>query len=138
MRISDWSSDVCSSDLWAEPLLFLPRHLRTLVDAEPRRGSPREFKHRRHLAAAHHRFERFGDSVFGDAVDAAVGADEDHVERDQRILHPETADSRLFERKHNPAILGQAGAEPQTAVMHGDGARAPELTKRAKKHAGKK
>src|SRR3546814_9485577 len=70
MRISDWSSDVCSSDLkvrsfdklrtngngeWAEPLLFLPRHLRTLVDAEARRGSPREFKHRRHLAAAHHR-----------------------------------------------------------------------------------
>src|SRR3546814_10971510 len=67
MRISDWSSDVCSSDLWAEPLLFLPRHLRTLVDAEPRRGSPREFKHRRHLAAAHHRFERFGDSEIGRA-----------------------------------------------------------------------
>src|SRR3546814_14112689 len=75
MRISDWSSDVCSSDL------------------------------------------RFGDGVLCDAVDAAVAADEDHVERDQRVLHPEARDPGLGKGKEHAAVLRQFGAKHQRLAL---------------------
>src|SRR3546814_1061545 len=94
LRISDWSSDVCSSDL----------------------GS---CHHRQRAAlAAHHRLQRFGDGVLCDAVDAAVAADEDHVERDQRVLHPEARDPGLGKGKEHAAVLRQFGAKHQRSEEH--------------------
>src|SRR3546814_7970641 len=38
MRISDWSSDVCSSDLAFDPGAFLRPRAQTLINAFPRRS----------------------------------------------------------------------------------------------------
>src|SRR3546814_3717830 len=64
---------------------ILPRHRRILVEVEPRRGAAGEFEHRRHLAAAHHRLQRFGDGVLCDAVDAAVRSEE-HTSELQSLM----------------------------------------------------
>src|SRR3546814_10132925 len=101
--------------VWVRPAWFrpsiLPRHRRILVEVETRRGATGKLKPRRHLAAADHRFQRFGDGVLRDAVDAAVAADEANVERAKRVLHPEARDLGLGAGKEHAAILRQMGPE---------------------------
>src|SRR5690606_24870358 len=117
------SAKGCEGDVYAPTSAILPADPCLLVEAEFRRGSPRKLEHGRDLPSAHNRVERFGNRIFGDPVDAAVRADEDHVERDQRVLHPEARDARPREGKDHASVGGKAGSEHQPARLLLAGAR---------------
>src|SRR3546814_21087951 len=91
MRISDWSSDVCSSDLLAKPL-------RQLGLAEPR--PPRDLRHGQGLPPAFaDQLVRGGHTLGADLAERRLAMEFDH--------------SMLFERAEQPAEQFEAarGAE---------------------------
>src|ERR1700684_926782 len=59
------------------------------LDAELVRRSGDHFEHRAHRRARWNEVVGFRLGVLGDAGDAAVAANEDHVERDIGVVHPE-------------------------------------------------
>src|SRR3546814_8988782 len=94
MRISDWSSDVCSSDLWADPGLLSRSGLVSNPQSRiPNPGVENETTHprRRHrrsrpdrlLAAVPHRFGR--DARQGPAGHPAVRSEE-HTSELQSLM----------------------------------------------------
>src|SRR5215471_17476996 len=106
-------------------------------DAELLGGAADHFEHRAHRPAG--RDERFGERhrVLGDAQDAPIAADEDHVERDVSVLHPKAGRLFLVEveqralpfrqlaTKHEPFRLllrrrGHLDREHVHAVLAGD------------------
>ncbi len=56
-----------------------------------------------------------GRRVLDHAHDAAIGADEDHVQRDERVLHPEALDLRLVEDEDHPGVGRQPRAVHEPA-----------------------
>src|SRR6266478_6704943 len=59
------------------------------LDAEPRHRAPVELQDAEDRLVAADRIERERNRALMDIQHRAVGTDEQHVERDQRVLHPE-------------------------------------------------
>src|SRR5262249_11620954 len=74
-------------------------------------GAADPFQHRRHGGSRRDDLRRFRLGVLGDPRDAAVGVDEDHVERDQRVLHPHGHRHVLLEIEQHAAAFRQLLAE---------------------------
>src|SRR6202142_1053921 len=55
--------------------------------------------------------------VLDHADDAAVGADENHVQWNERVLHPEPLYPRLSENEHHSGIRGQARTVHEPACV---------------------
>src|SRR3712207_7267260 len=55
-------------------------------------------------SAAVHRREGVRHGALGDAVDAAVGGDEEHVERDQGVAHPHARLARGRSEEHTSEL----------------------------------
>src|SRR5712691_4032899 len=86
-------------------------------DAELPGGTGDHFEHGARGAARGHQPLRQGLGVFRDPQDAAVGADEDHVERDERVLHPEGEFLVDFEVEQHALAFRQRAAEHQAARL---------------------
>src|SRR5262249_37888716 len=83
-------------------------------DAELLGGAADDFEHRAHRPAGGHERFRERHRVLGDAQDAPVAADEDHVERDIGVLHPEAGRLFLMEVEQHALPFRQLAAEHES------------------------
>src|SRR5262249_29878401 len=80
-------------------------------DAELLGGAAEHFEHRAHRPAGGHERFRERHRVLSDAQDPSVSADEDHVERDVGVLHPEAGRLFLMEVEQHALPFRQLAAE---------------------------
>src|SRR5690606_4176862 len=73
-----------------------PVDLGARYDSEFRGPSGVEFERSDGWCRGHDALLRIGDSVGGDVDDATIRTDEDQVERQHRVLHPEAEHPRLL------------------------------------------
>src|SRR5262245_58989057 len=83
-------------------------------DAELLGGAADDCEHRAHRPAGGHERFRERHRVLGDAQDAPVAADEDHVERDIGVLHPEAGRLFLMEVEQHALPFRQLAAEHES------------------------
>ena len=100
-------------------------HPVTGLDAEPLRGAAGELQHRRHRPPGtdHAVRHRLGAGL--DAVNDAVGAYKEHVERDVGVVHPHAELARLVVVKQHALVVGQLGAKHQPDCLLLAGPRPP-------------
>ena len=78
-----------------------------------RRAPALDLQHRGHRLRDRDRRLGHRHRVGGDAGDGAVRTDEDHVERDQGVAHPEAGRARRIEREEHARVRRQAAAVHQ-------------------------
>ncbi len=83
-------------------------------DAELSGRARHHFEHRAHRPAGVNQRLRMRYGILGDPVDAPVATDEDHVERDIGILHPEACRLLALEIEQHALSFRQLSPEHQS------------------------
>ena len=94
-----------------------PLHMVALPDAQFRRPAAAQLKDGGDRDAGGDRLAGIGGGVRLQESDAAVGVDEQHVEWNQRVLHPEAGGTRRVHREQHAGVRGDRFPEHEAAFL---------------------
>lgn len=90
-------------------------------DTEFSGAARRNFQYSGNRLVRPNRVERIGRGIGSDRFDCSVAPDEDDIQRDHRILHPETRDPVLWKRENHALVGRHFGPEHQAPGLLGAG-----------------